>query len=266
MHVILLQWGRITIHSYGTIVALAILLGIGVAIYFAKQEGKYADHISSLAIYAIIGAIIGARFWDVAFFEWYAYKNNLASIFAIWNGGLSIQGGLVGGFIGGAIYTIKQKIPFWDIADVMAPGIILGQGVGRIACLLNGDAFGTPTGGQYGLVYPPGTVAYDTFGSQPLWPAEVWEGQWDLVVLALLLILKQRKWPTGYVFLFYNILYSIGRFGLEFLRGDSPRYSGFTAAQWTSLAVIVIAIGCMFYLKFRPARTTEATSKVGRKE
>lgn len=257
MRVILFHIGDFPVRSYGLLIAIAILLSIGVATYLARQAGRYAEHVSGLAVYAIVGALIGARLWQVLFFDWQYYSHNLLEIIAVWHGGMSIQGGLVGGFVGGLLYTRKYKLPFWDFADIAAPAIVMGQGIGRIACLLNGDAFGSPTGSNFGLVYPPGTFAYETYGSQPLWPAEVWEGQWDLIVMALLLILKQRKWPTGYVFLFYNILYSAGRFLLEFLRGDTARTMGMTAAQWTSLAVIAVALGLMVYLKIRPAQVGE---------
>jgi phosphatidylglycerol:prolipoprotein diacylglycerol transferase len=173
-------------------------------------------------------------------------------LFAVWNGGLAIQGGLVGGFIAGALYARKNKLNFWEFADTIAPAIIFGQAIGRIACLLNGDAYGSPTGSNFGLVYPEGTMAYNAYGSQPLWPAEVWEGQWDFIVFGLLLLMKNKTWPIGFVFLAYNILYSIGRFSLGFLRGDSPRYLfDLTAGQLTSLSVIVISIVLMVFFYFR---------------
>ncbi|GAB7388551.1 prolipoprotein diacylglyceryl transferase [Bacillaceae bacterium] len=254
MRVILFYIGDYPVRSYGVVVALAIILAIGVAHYLAKGT-KYRQHIWDLSLYVIIGAIIGARFWHVFFFQWWYYSQNLDEIFSIWNGGLAIQGGLVGGFLAGALYTRFHKLDFWEFADVVAPAIIFGQGVGRIACLLNGDAFGSPTGSGFGLVYPPGTIAYETYGSQPLWPAEVWEGQWDLIVFGLLLILKNRPWPRGFIFLSYNILYSFGRFMLEFLRGDSPRYLfEWTAAQWTSVTVILLSIIFMVVLTFKTKR------------
>ncbi|PWK08414.1 prolipoprotein diacylglyceryl transferase [Tumebacillus permanentifrigoris] len=257
MHQILFQIGSFEVRSYGTIVAFAILLAAGLTMYMAKQAGKYEDHVLSLVVWAILGSIIGARLWQVLFFEWHYYSQHLSEMFAIWNGGMSIQGGLVGGFVGGGLYTYFNKINFWEFADLAAPGVILGQAVGRIACLMNGDAFGSPTDSGFGLVYPPGTYAYDVYGSQPLWPAEVWEGQWDLVVLALLFILKMRKFPTGYLFLFYNILYSFGRLMLEFLRGDTDRFAGLTAAQWTSFVVIALALVLMLYFRIRPVQSSE---------
>ncbi|WP_170007213.1 prolipoprotein diacylglyceryl transferase [Bacillus fonticola] len=251
MRVILFEIGDFPIRSYGLIVALAILLGLGVSYYLARGT-KYQKHIIDVSFYVIIGAIIGARFWHVFFFQWETYSQNLGQIFLIWEGGLAIQGGLVGGFVAGALYSWRHKLNFWEFADIMAPGIILGQAIGRIACLLNGDAFGSPTGSNFGLVFPEGTMAYNTYGSQPLWPAEVWEGQWDFIVFGLLLILKNKTWPTGFIFLFYNILYSIGRFMLGFLRGDSPRYLfDLTAGQLTSVTVIVVSLLLMgfFYLR-----------------
>jgi phosphatidylglycerol:prolipoprotein diacylglycerol transferase len=86
-------------------------------------------------------------------------------------------------------------------------------------------------------------MAYNAYGSQPLWPAEVWEGQWNFIVFGLLLIFKNKTWPPGFIFLSYNILYSIGRYSLGFLRGDSPRYLfDLTAGQLTSMSVIILSM------------------------
>ncbi len=260
MRVILFYIGSYPVRSYGLVVALSVLLAMGVA-YFLARGSRYQKHIANLVFYVIIGGIVGARFWEVFFFQGEYYSQHVLEIFAIWNGGLSIQGALVGGFAAGLLYTRIHRLSFWELADMLAPAVILGQSMGRIACLLNGDAFGSPTGSNFGLVYPKGTIAYETYGPQPLWPAEVWEGQWDLVVFAVLILLKSKKWPTGFLFLSYNILYSLGRFLLEFLRGDTPRYAlGWTAAQWTSFAVIVISLLLMLYFFLRKQRT-EAESE-----
>ncbi|NHN33292.1 prolipoprotein diacylglyceryl transferase [Paenibacillus agricola] len=247
MRVVLFHIGNYPVRSYGLVVALAVLLGLGVAMYLARDT-KYQKHVPNLVMYSIVGALLGARVWHVFFFQWGYYSQNLSEIPAIWNGGIAIQGALVGGFIVAAIYCRIQRISFWELADVLAPAIILGQAVGRIACFLNGDAYGSPTNSGFGIVYPEGTMAYEEYGSQPLWPAEVWEGQWDFIVFAILLMLKNKEWPKGFLFLTYNILYASGRFMLEFLRGDSPRYAlDWTAGQWTSVAVILTSIVIMTY-------------------
>ncbi|AFM00005.1 MULTISPECIES: prolipoprotein diacylglyceryl transferase [Desulfitobacterium] len=247
---ILFTMGNFSLRSYGVIVVFAILFGLAVA-YLLTSDKDYRDYLFDVLIYGIIGAIIGARSWQVFFYEWDYYSQNLAEIPMIWHGGLAIQGALAGAFFAAVIYAKVKKINFWRLADSAAPGLILGQAIGRIACFLNGDAYGTPTGSNFGIVYPEGTPAYAAYGSQPLWPAEVWEGQWDVIVFVILLILTRwRKWPQGIIFLAYIILYSIGRFALEFLRGDSPyHWLNWTSGQWTSVGMMIISLGAVLFLR-----------------
>ncbi len=248
MRVTLFEIGGFSLNSYGVIVVLAISLAFGVAYYLARGT-QYQKHLPNLIVYLVLGAIIGARIWHVFFFQWWYFSNHLSEIFAIWNGGISIQGALVGGLITTIIYTKKHKLSFWEFADILAPAIILGQAIGRIACFLNGDAFGSPTGLGFGIVYPAGTIAFEKFGSAPLWPAEIWEGQLDFVAFGILIALKNVKLPTGTLFLGYSIMYSIIRFNLEFLRGDSPRYAmEWTAGQWTSITIFLISLIFMLHL------------------
>lgn len=211
-----------------------------------------------IVIYGFVGGIIGARLWQVFFYEWDYYSKHLVEIIMIWRGGMSILGAIVGAGMAGFIYTRRKHIDFWKLADIAAPGLIFGQSAGRIACLLNGDAYGSPTNLGYGLIYPPGTPAYAAYGSQPLWPAEVWEGQWDLVVFAIILILARwRKWPEGTLFLTYIVLYSVGRFPLEFLRGDSPRVLGLTTDQWSSVPMIAAAVVVGVILSMKSSKLVE---------
>ncbi|OPG17309.1 prolipoprotein diacylglyceryl transferase [Ferroacidibacillus organovorans] len=243
--------GSYPVRAYSTLFLLAFLLGLGVTVYIARAEGKkhLVDHIMNLAPLLFIGGLIGSRIWQVFFFDWAYYSVHPGQIIAIWHGGLSIQGGIVGSLLVALWYLRRHKLSFWELADLFAPGIILGQSIGRDANLMNGDAFGSPTGGNFGLLYPVGTLARATYGNRPLWPAEVWEGQGDVIIFALLLIMKQRRWPRGVIFLTENLLYSLERFLLEILRGDSPRFLfHWDAAQWTSAPVILICIILMPYL------------------
>jgi len=246
--------GPFPIRSYSLIFMLAFGLAVGVTVTLAKLQKKHelARHFLNMVIPMFLVAILGARFWHVFFFDWAYYSQNLLEIPAIWHGGLSIQGGIVGALLYGAWYVRKHKISFWELADLVAPGLILGQSIGRDANLMNGDAFGDPTGGNWGILYPEGTNARNTFGDQPLFPAEVWEGQMDVIIFAIVIILLQRKFRAGYLFLVTNILYNIGRFLLEMLRGDSPGYLfGWTAAQWTSVSMILLCIIAAIVLHFK---------------
>ena len=249
MHQYLFFVGDFPIRAYGLILSLSIILATGVAYFLAKQDGRWHNHIVDIGIYSGIAGIVGARLWDVFFFDWAYYSHHLSEIFYVWQGGMAIQGGIVLGVGAGIIYARRHKIDILALADIVAPAIILGQAIGRCANLLNGDAFGAPTGGNFGIIYPETTLAYHTYGAQPLWPAEVWEGQIDFVIFALLLIFRAFPHAKGQAFSLYIMLYSLARFGLEFLRGDyaNPVFLSFTSAQTTSLVAFILALIFFIY-------------------
>lgn len=249
MHQYLFFVGDFPIRAYGLILSLSIILATGVAYFLAKQDGRWHNHIVDIGIYSGIAGIVGARLWDVFFFDWAYYSHHLSEIFYVWQGGMAIQGGIVFGVGAGIIYAKRHKIDILALADIVAPAIILGQAIGRCANLLNGDAFGAPTGGNFGIIYPETTLAYHTYGTQPLWPAEVWEGQIDFVIFALLLIFRAFPHAKGQAFSLYIMLYSLARFGLEFLRGDyaTPVFLSFTSAQTTSLVAFILALIFFIY-------------------
>lgn len=249
MHQYLFFVGDFPIRAYGLILSLSIILATGVAYFLAKQDGRWHNHIVDIGIYSGIAGVVGARLWDVFFFDWAYYSHHLSEIFYVWQGGMAIQGGIVFGVGAGIIYARRHKIDILALADIVAPAIILGQAIGRCANLLNGDAFGAPTGGNFGIIYPETTLAYHTYGAQPLWPAEVWEGQIDFVIFALLLIFRAFPHAKGQAFSLYIMLYSLARFGLEFLRGDyaTPVFLSFTSAQTTSLVAFILALIFFIY-------------------
>ena len=249
MHQYLFFVGDFPIRAYGLILSLSIILATGVAYFLAKQDGRWHNHIVDIGIYSGIAGIVGARLWDVFFFDWAYYSHHLSEIFYVWQGGMAIQGGIVFGVGAGIIYAKRHKIDILALSDIVAPAIILGQAIGRCANLLNGDAFGAPTGGNFGIIYPETTLAYHTYGAQPLWPAEVWEGQIDFVIFALLLIFRAFPHAKGQAFSLYIMLYSLARFGLEFLRGDyaTPVFLSFTSAQTTSLVAFILALIFFIY-------------------
>lgn len=256
MHQYLFFVGDFPIRAYGLILSLSIILATGVAYFLAKQDGRWHNHIVDIGIYSGIAGIVGARLWDVFFFDWAYYSHHLSEIFYVWQGGMAIQGGIVFGVGAGIIYAKRHKIDILALADIVAPAIILGQAIGRCANLLNGDAFGAPTGGNFGIIYPETTLAYHTYGAQPLWPAEVWEGQIDFVIFALLLIFRVFPHAKGQAFSLYIMLYSLARFGLEFLRGDyaTPVFLSFTSAQTTSLVAFILALIFFIYCQITYSR------------
>lgn len=267
MHQYLFFVGDFPIRAYGLILSLSIILATGVAYFLAKQDGRWHNHIVDIGIYSGIAGVVGARLWDVFFFDWAYYSHHLSEIFYVWQGGMAIQGGIVFGVGAGIIYAKRHKIDILALADIVAPAIILGQAIGRCANLLNGDAFGAPTGGNFGIIYPETTLAYHTYGAQPLWPAEVWEGQIDFVIFALLLIFRAFPHAKGQAFSLYIMLYSLARFGLEFLRGDyaTPVFLSFTSAQTTSLVAFILALIFFIYCQITYSRQTKTVkSKINK--
>ncbi|BEU87676.1 prolipoprotein diacylglyceryl transferase [Selenomonas sp. TAMA-11512] len=261
MHPYLFFVGDFPIRSYGLILSLSIILATGVAYFLAREDKKLQSNIVDLGIYCGIAGLLGARLWDVFFFDWSYYQHHITEIFNVWQGGMAIQGGVFLGVITGILYARKKGIDILRGLDIVAPAIILGQSLGRCANLLNGDAFGAPTGGSFGILYPDTSLAYHTYGAQPLWPAEIWEGQLDIVIFALLLLFRSFPHAKGQAFALYVMLYSGVRFFLEYLRGDYTDliFGLFTSAQTTSLGAIVLAIIAFLYLGHR--KETSPASK-----
>ncbi len=253
MHQYLFFIGPFPVRSYGLVLSLSIILSTGVAYFLAKKDGRYHEHIVDLGIYCGLAGLVGGRLWDVFFFDWAYYSHHLTQIFDVWQGGMAIQGGIVFGTLCGIIYARRHNINILSLADIVAPAIILGQALGRCANFLNGDAFGAPTGSDFGIIYPATTLAHQIYGNRPLWPAEVWEGQIDVVIFALLLIYSAFRHVRGRVFSLYIILYCCARFFLEYLRGDyvTPVFDGLKSAQFTSVIGffmgIFLYIGCGLY-------------------
>lgn len=271
MHQYLFFIGGFPIRAYGTMLALAIICGGSVAYFLLKKDGRgWHQHIIDFSITVAIAGLIGARLWDVFFFDWQYYGNHLLEIPFVWQGGMAIQGGVVLGTLAGYWYLRKHNIDFWAFADIFAPALILAQSVGRMANLFNGDAFGHPTGGNFGILYPESTLAYHTYGNQPLWPAEIWEGQIDILIFVALILFSSFKHAKGQVFVLYAILYSAARFCLEFLRGDYVNLTmGLKSAQMTSLIVMIVGI-CLFiyfgYLDKKKQTVAESAPEAPQKQ
>ena len=157
MHQYLFYIGDFPIRMYGLVLCMSIFLATGVAYFLAKQDGRWHQHVLDIGIYGGFAGLIGARLWDVFFFDWDYYQHHLLEIPFVWQGGMAVQGGIIAGVLTGIWYCKRHNIDWVAFADIVTPSILIGQAVGRMANLLNGDAFGTPTGGNFGILYPVGT-------------------------------------------------------------------------------------------------------------
>jgi phosphatidylglycerol:prolipoprotein diacylglycerol transferase len=255
MHPIAFTVGPFIVRYYGLMYVIAIVA----AIFLTKVEvnrkrlSLRMDDILDFVLISVPLGIIFARLYYVAFM-WENYGHNLNNIWKIWEGGLAIHGGLLGGFIALLIFARWKRVSFWRFADAIAPSVILGQALGRLGNFLNGDAYGIKTylHAPFGLEFARGTPAYSyahqiaPMDTMRLHPAMLYELVGNLIIFALLWWwLRKREYKDGFVVSFYLIAYSLVRFVVEFFRGDalcllggtSCLPSGTAASVWSSLKV-----------------------------
>jgi phosphatidylglycerol:prolipoprotein diacylglycerol transferase len=240
-------------------IALACVVGIWTAGREAERKGIAKENIYDFSTYAIIGAIIGARLYYLAFADWSQFWDSPFSVFAIWQGGLAIHGAILGGLLVCLLYTRKQEISFWKFADTVAPSLILGQAIGRIGCFLNGDAHGYPTDLPWGLVYSPESPAGQMFPGQPLHPTQLYEMVFNFIIFAILWKVRKKMKVEGHIFLLYVGLYSAIRIFVEQFRADKLIYGGnISAAQSIGIIGIILSVSLMLALNRKKTSKIES--------
>ena len=230
---------------YGVLIGTGIILAFLLAYINTKKKGLNFDVLIDIFLISFPCAIIGARAYYVIF-EWNSYKNNLFDIFNIREGGLAIHGGLIGAFLSAFIYTRVKKIKFLAYADLVAPSIILAQGIGRWGNFMNSEAHGDVVSYEFISKFPKFIQNGMNINGQFYNPTFLYESIWDIFVYFLLVIIlyKVKKGYEGIVISSYMILYSVGRFFIEGLRTDSLMFFGLRIAQIISL--IGIGLGFIF--------------------
>lgn len=223
----------IPIRWYGLLIASGVLIGTLLALQLAKRKGVDEDTLIDLLLFAIPGAIIGARAYYVIF-SWDLYKDNPIEALNIRGGGLAIHGVIIGGVLVAIIFSRIRKVSFWKLGDIVAPSLILGQAIGRWGNFANQEAHGGPTNLPWGIMVD-GVKVHPTF---------LYESIWNLLVFVFLLwyTYKDKSKVEGEVFLLYLILYSVARLFIEGLRTDSLMLGPIRVAQLVSLLAIIICI------------------------
>ena len=246
MHPILLQFGSVTIRSYGLMAAVGFLLGclmIGVNRKYAKMS---SDQASTSLFVAMIAGIVGARiFYVVQFFD--KYRDHLWRIVRIDQGGLVFYGGFILAILALIVYCRMQKLDLVRVLDVYTPAIAIAHACGRIGCFLNGCCYGRPTALGIGVHYPPGSEAALRYPEQALHPVQLYEAAEMLVVWGVFFQLV-RHTKRGVAMSCYLALYGVLRFVNELFRGDNPKaFDLFTPAQLIGLMIIPLGIGLTIY-------------------
>jgi phosphatidylglycerol:prolipoprotein diacylglycerol transferase len=245
MYPIFLRFDSFEIRWYGIMIALAFLAGTWIGLKEAKRKGYDSDLIYDLLFYVMVAGIVGARLYYVAASNLSYFIEHPLDIVAIWRGGLSLHGGLIGGLLAGVWFCRKRGLAFWDFADLLTPSIILGQAVGRGACTLNGCSFGKPTGLPWAIVFtnPDAQAPHNI----PLHPTQFYEMGTDFLIFFILWNLRTRMRFPGQLFLVWAMTYAVARFVLEFFRGDSLLVADLVPVP-QAFSLFLLALAGILYL------------------
>ncbi|HGZ4242936.1 TPA: prolipoprotein diacylglyceryl transferase [Staphylococcus aureus] len=247
--------GPMSVRWYGIIIAVGILLGYFVAQRALVKAGLHKDTLVDIIFYSALFGFIAARIYFVIF-QWPYYAENPSEIIKIWHGGIAIHGGLIGGFIAGVIVCKVKNLNPFQIGDIVAPSIILAQGIGRWGNFMNHEAHGGPVSRAFleQLHLPNFIIENMYINGQYYHPTFLYESIWDVAGFIILVNIRKHL-KLGETFFLYLTWYSIGRFFIEGLRTDSLMLtSNIRVAQLVSILLILISISLIVYrrIKYNP--------------
>jgi phosphatidylglycerol:prolipoprotein diacylglycerol transferase len=238
----------LTIYWYGVLVAMGFLVGLWNASRRGARAGMSAEAIMDLGPGVLIGTLVGARaLYVISYWPDQFATKPWWEMFMIHHGGLVYYGGLVGASLSFILYARWKKLPLWQIADVLAPGIALGQAIGRVGCLMNGCCYGKPTSQPWAIHFPPG---HET-GGAGVHPTELYESVLDFGLYIGLAWFYQRRRFDGQTFAAYLVCYAVLRSFVETFRGDyTTWYGGFlTPGQVASACILPIGLLLYWWLR-----------------
>ena len=260
------ELGTFVLTWHGLLTFISVAIAVFLVGRWAKREGMDTDAVYSVAVWAIIGGIIGTRALHVIDLWGDFYRHNPSQIIQVWQGGITIYGAILGGFLGGAAYIIIRNDPrflrlwnrvFWwakleraplpsvgRLADLTAPAILIAMALGRVGDIINGEHVAKITSLPWGFIYTnsesPSNAVYSVLSASH--PAVVYEMLWDIAVLAMIWPLRNRLRPPGMIFAMYLALYSVGKFFVSFLRLDNEWFLGLSEAHVVAIVVMVITV------------------------
>ena len=246
---ILIELGPIRLSWYGLMYVFGFVISYWLVRYQMKKKdfGISIQEVDSLFFYLVIGLVVGGRLGYVLFYNLRLYLSDPLEIIAIWHGGMSFHGGLIGLVIVGILFSWKNNKSFWKIADLLIVTVPIGLGLGRIGNFINGELYGRVTQVPWGMIFPKG-------GPLPRHPSQLYESVLEGGILFLILwFLKDKKMPSGGLLALFLSTYGVFRFGVEYVREPDVQlgfvWGPLTMGQILSLFMIGGGIFLMIYLR-----------------
>src|SRR5205085_5197446 len=260
--------GSFPINTYGVLLALACLAALFVAARLGARDGLARERVFDLGLWMLLGGLVGSKLLlMVAEPEYASDLWRLISLDFLRSGGVW-YGGFLGGLLTGVILIRRYRLPFWKVTDAFAPGVALGQAVGRQGCFAAGCCWGKPTNLPWGVEF--GELAHRITGvpvGVHLHPTQLYESAACLLIFLLLLGLHRRKRFDGEVIAAYAVLYGLTRFLIEFVRddprGDIAGLTTLTGLSTSQLISLLVVVGGLVFLFLRRRRANRADAAAG---
>ena len=239
-----------TLHTYGALLAIAFLAGLWISHREAKRTGMDAARITDMAVYVLIGGLIGARLL-LLLVDWRHFVGNPREILSLIQSGGVFYGGLLGALPVAWWYVRRHKLDIWRSADVLAPGVVLGQSIGRLGCFAAGCCYGRATDAAWAVTFTDPYVQRQvgTPLDMPLHQSQIYESLLCLGIFIFVMWIARHKQFHGQVLVAYISLYAAGRFVLEYFRGDAARGTLFGGVLSTSqfIAILMLLSAVLLY-------------------
>ena len=246
--------GNLSVKWYGVIMAVAIILAVSMAIVEGRKRQIESDDFMDLLLWAVPIGYVGARIYYVIF-EWNYYSQHLDQIIAIWNGGIAIYGGLLAGLAVLLVFCYKRMLPPFLMLDVITPGVMAAQILGRWGNFINQEAHGGPTTLAFlqSLHLPNFIISQMKIGGIYYQPTFLYESFFNLIGLLIILFLRHKKhlFKQGEIFMLYLAWYSVVRFFVEGMRTDSLYLMGSIRVSQMLSVILLIVVICLFIYRRR---------------
>jgi phosphatidylglycerol:prolipoprotein diacylglycerol transferase len=256
---IIFSIGHFALRWYGLILMAAVGIGLWLTGREAERKGFKKSNIYDAAIWIMLAGLLGARLFHVIDHWPHEYATDPIRALYIWQGGLAIWGAVVGGLIAMVVLARQRGWKLPRLLDAFVPGVVLGQAIGRVACVITGDAMGPPTNGPFGIAYTNPNAMVPQLGVFYT-PMPVYEIIANLAIFALVWSLRKRKWADGSLFLTYLTLYGLERFLLGYTSAYNIVAFGLNQSQLIALSslfavIVILAVRAMKQINAQPKKS-----------